>query len=985
MDDFSSFLNNLILNSKTNTDLIEKLSEIKDLDRQKKRIYVDFYRKNSGLPSLEDLEKILLEKSKTQNILKINIDDNQVPIQQNFIFDEIHKDSTEIFVKPEHKTIFDGIDIFYNSKISSNVPYIEYKNETESFIKIHHLQEQKILHFRSKTKDWDKYKNTILMIIWPTPEKITNDTTVYVVYTLYDNVLDYTYVGSEDPMPYIKSALNLNIEKTEINSQSWSLNMTKENGLNVYNNVLAHIITNYNFPTNYYIDESDKPLDQKKIFKFHYINSKNDNTSINLKQGKDYLILGCINVPDLDLLKKDLAFLMSVYLTQEKDIIREYSKFSVKFEYEIDHEEKVYSKNLDALQMWGRQNNISIFDSSNGYATKCQGDRKPVITDEPDNSTSIVKFSFINDRSETVEVNMKCENTENTYPGFNKDKVPCCFKNIPVENKRKKIVSEKMTSGFLEPGKVGTLFSNLEKKLGVMKRLGVSIPLGKSDIPYVEENMTLISCLIKYLELNVDIGRVMKILRGESKSKIIYPYVFMQELYDHSAEDIQKLLKDPNVVIDSRFIRGLEIIFDVNIFIFEEKNKNLVFEIPRHKNGYIKVRNSNPSVLIYKNRGSNSEQLKNEIKFELIFSDSLFDTPTLFDLLESYLNTYIINLENVSKSYLNLINYTDLFEITAQTIDESGKLSSLLTENGFAVECLPSAPLNLPIYKESIFPTEDQVVEFFDEKYNFKNEHGLYYNIGDLQNALFIRTKKQNSVFRLKSDYDLYINTKRNAEITIFLLRWCLNYDPHKIPDIHDDYFSNSSSEKGLDFSKLKRKLPKLVNLEDKIKFLKFTGMTDGIRFTLPKLFVKKAIKYIQKYIPLIPESQSLWGKQNDIYVPMHTWYPDIEKYQINILKYFSTPVISEIIIQNTFLKDQINPYVLEYKGNFILVQRVETIYKGIEVSKKWKKKNKKIEITNEKYILYKGSFDLIDRDHVSGDHHLIDMGVNDLYVLLPL
>jgi hypothetical protein len=297
--------------------------------------------------------------------------------------------------------------------------------------------------------------------------------------------------------------------------------------------------------------------------------------------------------------------------------------------------------------------------------------------------------------------------------------------------------------------------------------------------------------------------------------------------------------------------------------------------------------------------------------------------------------------------------------------------------------------LNLPIYKESIFPTESQVIEFFDEKYNFKNDFGLYYNIGEIKNALFVRTKKGNNNFKLESDYDLYINTKRNAEITLFLLRWCLNYDPNKIPDIHEDYFSNLDTN--LSFSKLKRKLPKLANLSEKINFLKFTGMTDGTRFTLNKTFTQKAIKYIKKYIPLIPENQSMWGKQNDIYIPMDIWYPDIDKYKIDLLDYFSIPVVSEIIIQNNFLKDVSNPYILEYKGNFILVQPVKSVYDGIEVSKTWAKKkvnkgyNPEAKITNEKYILYKGSFDLIDRDHTAGDHHLVDMGINDLYVLLPL
>jgi len=983
MDSFSIFLNNLNLDKDPVRSL---LAEIKEFDRPKKRAYVEFYRRNDGknLPSLEDLEALLANKISQESILRINLDDSKIPKLETFIFDEVHQDSTEIFVKPEPKTIFDAIDIFYNSKISMNVPYIEFKNEKDSYTKIHHLNEQKIKHFRLKIEEkWSKYVNTIFMIVWPNPEKITNDNTVYVTYTLHDNVLDYSYVGNYDPVKIIKDALNLNFEKTEVNNQSWSMNMTRPNGLNIYTNVLAHIITNYNFKTEHYIDEFDKPFDQKKIFKFHYINSNLDNTSINLKQGKDYLILGCINVPNLDLLKKDLTFLLSVYLSQEKEILNEYSKFNVKFEYDIDFEEKIYSKNLDALQSWGRQNRIDIFDSSNGYATKCQGDRKPVITEEPDDNKTIVKFNFINDRSETVEVNMKCENTENIYPGLNKDKVPCCFKNIPVENKRKKINTEKVTSGFLEPGKVGTIFSNLEKKLGPMKRLGILGTLGKSEIPYIPENMTLISCIINYLDLKVDIGRVMKILRGESKTKIIYPYVFMQELYDHSAEEIQKLLKDPDLVVDSRFIRGLEIIFNVNIFIFEEKNKNLVFEIPRHKNGYIKVRNDNPSVLIYKNKGSNSEQLKNEIKYELLFSDSSFDTQTLFNLFESYLNTYIINLENVSKSYLSEINYVDLFEIVGQTIDESGKLSSLLTENGFAVECLPSAPLNLPIYKESIFPTESQVVEFFDENYTNKDDNGVYYNIGEIKNALYIRTKKLETKFKLESDYDIYLKTKRNAEITLFLLRWCLNYDPNKLPDIHEDYFFYSKNE--LDFSKLKRKLPKLVNLNEKIKFLKPTGMTNGKQFTLSKNFVQKAIKYIQKYIPLSPE------RQNDIYIPAEIWYPNIDKYKIDLGYYFYNVFVSETIIENKFLKDQGNPYILEFKENFILVQPVKSVYDGIEVSKTWaqKKVNKGYlvdkKITNEKYVLYKGSFDLIDRDHTSGDHHLIEMGIDDLYVLLPL
>lgn len=984
MSDFLSFLNNIDVSR----DIMEQLEKrITDFPVSEKRIYSGFYRKLSDIdksifPTLEVLEKKINEKNSDINTLKVSINDDLVPEILPFVFYNEIRDSTEIFLKPETKTIFDGPDIFNDSIISLNVPYICYHDTEDHYHKILPGQTKLENFIVKQNEKWKDFKNSIMMIIWLNPEKITNNNTIFVTWTLYDNIIDYKFSGEVDPIDIIRNTLNIKIEKVVINSQDWTMNMKlPTEPLLVHPNVLAHIITNHKLLTEHYIDEYEKPFDQKKIMKFHYINSKNDNTSINVKQGKDYIKLGCVDVPDINLLKKDLIYLLSVYIAQEKTIIKEYGKFNIKFILpELDIDERVGSKPIDQLQLWGRQNQVTIFDASNNYATKCQGDRKPVITDEPENNETVVKFDLKNVNGEPVSLNMKCNNPDSKYPGMNKEKVPCCFKNIQFEKTTKKKATEKTTSGFLEPDEYGNTYSNLDFMFGKLKRKGVGGKIGKSNINYSPNNLTMIFCILEFFEIKEEPGRVMKILRSESKSNPIYPYLYFQEMYDSSAEEIYQLLTDPDVLIDSRWIRGLETVFDINIFIFEEKNKKLEFEIPRHKNGYIKVRNQKESILVYKNRGSNAEQLKGEIRFELLLPEKEIKTDILFAAFENYLESYIIKKGSVEKSFLQEINYPELFEITAQSIDEFGKLSSVLTENGFVVQCLPSAPLNLPLFNKGLIPTESDVTEFFTEKYSERNEDGLWYDIGMVKKALFVPLKEKE--VSVVSELSEFKKIKRNSEIVLFLLRWCLFPDPDKM-DLHRDYFIEK--ENFLDFSKIKRKLPDIASLSDKIKYLKTTGMTNGTKFTLSKKFIDKAMIFLKKWIPLKPDIiDSIWEYKDikeEIYIPIKIWLPDFEKYNFKIEQYLSMKEREDMNIYPYLLKESNVPYIIDYQGNFMLVRPVETIESGIMISMNWTGTR-----SGHEYILYKGSLDKIDSAHTSGNHHIVEMDGHDkYYVLLPL
>ena len=118
------------------------------------------------------------------------------------------------------------------------------------------------------------------------------------------------------------------------------------------------------------------------------------------------------------------------------------------------------------------------------------------------------------------------------------------------------------------------------------------------------------------------------------------PYdVFRQELYDISYETFLENLANPNHYIDPRlYYRGMEILFNVNIFVFArvdpelkkkgskvDVSKTVSLELPRCKDYHTRqIRKDRNSVCIYKNHGTNRS-------FEIIPSCELIGVRSLME------------------------------------------------------------------------------------------------------------------------------------------------------------------------------------------------------------------------------------------------------------------------------------------------------------------------------------------------------------------
>lgn len=970
-----------------------------ELTMKMKKTYAQFIRKLSdiereGFPKLETLESMVKKNLISKTKVYFKSYSEYPPKNFDLQFSNEYREKINVMcnplfngVKPETK---DGYDIFESSSINKYVFYIEFASEDHKYRKIFKdSRYEQIIDEKITDKEIENYKYTIFMMINPNVDKIVKEDIILVTWTLYDNYMDYEFRGNFDPLDKIKRSFKgkLSVDKVFTISENWSLQINNRNGsIFVQDRLLSFIVTNYKFPYTYFIREYKKPFHEKSVSKFAYFGRASKKpTSVHWKQSGAGVELVCTDVPNLQQLKEDMDFFFRVYLTLQPLLSEEFSKYNIQLE-QITKTEVANNKlsKLAELQRWGQENKMDIFNV--GYATVCQGDRKPTLTNDPPDDLKIVKFDFVNKEGDPVSINLKCDNPENPYPAINKDSVPCCFKNPQSdEPKRKKIQATKASSGFLDREQRGKMQQAFDIdgliRIGVIEDSIGNVPNNKKRIDYNPENLTLASCVRYAFGDTTPLWRVMEVMRSESQNNPVYPYVYMQELYDQSKEDIYESMISPDFILTLDYLRGLEEAFNINIFSLELVDKKVVFELPRHRNGYIKVRNDKPSILVYKNTGSNAEKLLKIFRYELLtLNDEIFfDTKHLFDLFESYVESYILSKSGVYSSYLNLINYKERFEPVGQAVDVNGKLSSILTKAGIIIDVLPSAPLNLPVFfhTDCIKITEGEIVNLFG-KYNSKDSDFLYYNLDELEDALAVRYKCDTLE---NTNFHIFKQNKKTAEIILYLMRWCMWEDDKFLGDVPYQLISDKDMVE-LKIN-VKRKLPNIYDQANKLKYLEGCGCVVDGKFLLSEKYMIKAMKLARKYLKLV--STDIDGEDDsNVYIPHNIYYPDLNGYVFESVSEFFDNISSEnIVIRENFEKN-VDPYLIKVKNSMYMIQPCNGVWQGIEICKQWEMRRVNVganavgQITDDSFVLFKNNLDSLHPDHRVGKYKLIVLDGDD-------
>lgn len=988
----------------------------------------------SAANSIDDIVKIIFEDPNTQyadglKIYKAKIKNKNIP-EFKEAFDKFRSsfEMTRLafpdFLSPDEKTglnlaaenkenevymipedmegmpfyIEDGIDILHNLDISKSMPLVLYKaNATEAWYDIFDLETTNVR--KMDLEKWKSAENTIYAFLWNRADDPIDSKNVSVLrWTLQDNVLSYTYTDN-DPIDFILNTFPLKVFKMESGNQNIKFTLPIGNFFNP--DVLLHLITVHPKLDDITVLEFEEPQYNKYSLKLNY-NGDDSRAGILIKMTDMETTFECTRVKNIDSLKNYLIKMMQLYLSNFDIIVKEYQKFVTNFY--VPSVQKVIKKtntkssgkqtmekivsmsnkgdNLSELKNWGLKNNVKIFGT--GYASKCAKPRQPSLADAAENGDNVKMFDLPTDSGQTVECKLKCP-PEFPFPGSSAKRdelIPCCFsesqdrqdKHDTDIGKAAKNGKETASRAFITPGKKGILPYSFIK--------GVDFKRMAAENGNNVTNMSLLNCLNHVMNKNFTIANL---------SKLHFP-VFMQELYNHNSVT----LNDKTYLDSKMYIHGLEFLFGVNIFvIFDNKEETFMrFEIPMCKNGYIKPKLFEKSVLLYRNRGSEREERENN-RYEIVLGgesqNSVYglkpeETNILFDMFRHENEEFIFNKNGLFLNYLDQINYMKMFKPVAQRINSDGKMVGMTIKQKwgeFLIECLPSCPLNLPLSNENTpAPNLDNVLKTFPgSKYKIV-DNIVYFWLGNLENAFSVKLTNDNTEMKFY-EYQLM---KRNSMIIQYLIRWLLHQDKETIFD--DSLFIPTTSK--MTDIQVRRKLPLVEDKEDKMRYLTKIMKTVGNKISLDADFLKAMKNFVVKnvYMPIQPPFQV----SPNCYIPVDSYY----FWSVNKKAYFSsideyiaitTPLV--LVVKSDIQKSLV-PYIFSKNGEMSLLYPVKTVSDGLSISNNWKTKRQIIpdaaldmtDNTKGDYILFIENFDQGDNDHLSGTDRILKKG-DDFYVVL--
>lgn len=430
---------------------------------------------------------------------------------------------------------------------------------------------------------------------------------------------------------------------------------------------------------------------------------------------------------------------------------------------------KIHTKTIDALtdkapvlfKREGKEKGGNkTVSSGNFYCRTCLAKAQPIII-EPEEVNSWIaygrtpmafpppewgfkeSFLFVCPKETTPIVNLK----PNKQDESGKVKLlPCCKggeKGKSSSGDGSRNLNRKGTTDLINVfGVIGNISDALSTFLSISYYKDGSYTFLKQGTIFQNQelsilNSAIIACIIalEYPAKNLKTARFEEIMLSVNKYKTLMaklsPDIYKQELYDMTDEEIIESILDPKTYIDPYlYYRGLEVIFDIQIFVFTSNigRKNPIsdeesslpiptLEIPRCKNMHIRHNNKKDIICLYKNYGSINNNQKNP-PCELIISSSKDSKEynrkinssnisffnSMFNLLEKSCHPYEWELneeKKISESCFddpysvidwNLYDLSSIGKIVGQEIDVYGKTVTLIFDE-WTILIPPTQPL----------------------------------------------------------------------------------------------------------------------------------------------------------------------------------------------------------------------------------------------------------------------------------------------------
>lgn len=392
-------------------------------------------------------------------------------------------------------------------------------------------------------------------------------------------------------------------------------------------------------------------------------------------------------------------------------------------------------------------------------------------------------------------------------------------------------------------------------------------------------------------------------------SKRIKLAILRQENFDQDEMTILTYLDNPELTLDPiRYYRLFEELYNVNIYIVglqelgkrgtgqEHKDNNgqkvlheAVLQLPRAKFFHYRVKRERPTVLIYRNFGSEADavdHLQNELVVAL--NNGTSSIQTLYpDVFGNYCYHLLQNTYNMLQWQKDITGQTKIFypieqlldyEIwlsyqgfiqTAQYIDDYGKLRVIVVKHNdiyISLIIAPSQPLNLPVINIQNLPVITQ--QICDKLFGISVDG--YYALANIANAMYVLTDKHHNILynNFASPSARLIKLRRTLSIlkqlilwlfTIYLQQYNIKRDiTAQIVTFYSNYFTTleSNTEDEIDsadiytISELKRVLPWYQTVQDAIFYLSLhTNLIKDNKFVFyNKLFTKQMYDYLLYY-----------------------------------------------------------------------------------------------------------------------------------------
>lgn len=427
--------------------------------------------------------------------------------------------------------------------------------------------------------------------------------------------------------------------------------------------------------------------------------------------------------------------ILSIYEREKKNIYRFYKDYIKDIPFDIS---KIPYKALRTKVML-KDLEPEIFPV--GYSRFCPN--PPKIVDEPDENT----IEFPKEGGKYYSCS-ECEG--NPYIGLKRNTLvnketytylPCCYykdqKEKPGSNYQKyyfkdeddtkggqqRLITTNRISNFATfaylPSNISSFFENI-RDYHEFLRIGVN----KSKNSFIEAVMMLLykgnyeSSLIPKNFINLKSDKMAEKISSFRKNLIKYQLnVVKQEMYDYNSYEIEQEILNEDVYFDPRkYVRLLEEVFNVNIFIFERKKNSSYgsMVIPRHVHNYLTMElPDRKTLVIYEHYGTNADNSEYPHCEGVLCWDNgkgiyCFDRTDDFTikLKRMFDNVNLsYNLDNINKN----IDKTQFNNVVSQYIDEFGKVRKIKTDN------------NVVIFLDSPIPPLENIPE---EKMPNHSEYG---------------------------------------------------------------------------------------------------------------------------------------------------------------------------------------------------------------------------------------------------------------------